>query len=383
VTTRLDVGPLLETVDQFASDAEERLFGGEMPDGDLDVVEELLLEARSIGLLADPDPESDTGRFGVWGRHVETEGVGLSLAVLRRLGRVCAGLATAVHAQGLGTMLLGPGGRPPGASEGSRLVAAFSPPSGVALDPRTFGDGMLLTDRRLRGTARYALAAGRADLLVLAARTGPGVDAGWTVLVLPAKTKGLRLVPTGPRIGLRATGMVDAFADDVALPQEAARHRGEPAERCLQMTIGCDWLGQAAIALGCAERAVAGATAYAGSRVQGGAPISEHAAIRLLLGRAEHDLVVLGAVLETQSWVPLAEIDPLSMLRWGADARLTAGEHGGRAVTDALQVFGGYGYMDEQGMSKRLRDLAALRVLHGGPDQLLLLRQGLAREATP
>ena len=117
--------------------------------------------------------------------------------------------------------------------------------------------------------------------------------------------------------------------------------------------------------------------------MQGGAPISEHAAIRLLLGRAEHDLVVLGAVLETQSWVPLAEIDPLSMLRWGADARLTAGEHGGRAVTDALQVFGGYGYMDEQGMSKRLRDLAALRVLHGGPDQLLLLRQGLAREATP
>ena len=102
------------------------------------------------------------------------------------------------------------------------------------------------------------------------------------------------------------------------------------------MTIGCDWLGQAAIALGCAERAVAGATAYAGSRVQGGAPISEHAAIRLLLGRAEHDLVVLGAVLETQSWVPLAEIDPLSMLRWGADARLTAGEHGGRAVTDVL-----------------------------------------------
>ena len=161
MTTRLDVGPLLETVDQFVSDAEERLFGGEMPDGDLDVVEELLLEARSIGLLADPDPESDTGRFGVWGRHVETEGVGLSLAVLRRLGRVCAGLATAVHAQGLGTMLLGPGGRPPGASEGSRLVAAFSPPSGVALDPRTFGDGMLLTDRRLRGTARYALAAGR------------------------------------------------------------------------------------------------------------------------------------------------------------------------------------------------------------------------------
>jgi alkylation response protein AidB-like acyl-CoA dehydrogenase len=71
------------------------------------------------------------------------------------------------------------------------------------------------------------------------------------------------------------------------------------------------------------------------------------------------------------------------LLRWGADARLAAGEHGGRAVTDALQALGGYGYMDEYGLSKRLRDLAALRVLHGGPDQLLLLRHGLPETATP
>jgi alkylation response protein AidB-like acyl-CoA dehydrogenase len=101
-----------------------------------------------------------------------------------------------------------------------------------------------------------------------------------------------------------------------------------------------------------------------------------------LLGRAEYDLVVLCAILQTHSWVPLAEVDPMNMLCWGADARLTAGEHGSRAVTDALQALGGYGYMDEHGLSKRLRDLAALRVLHGGPDQLLLLRQGLAWEAT-
>jgi alkylation response protein AidB-like acyl-CoA dehydrogenase len=46
-------------------------------------------------------------------------------------------------------------------------------------------------------------------------------------------------------------------------------------------------------------------------------------------------------------------------------------------VTDALQALGGYGYMDEYGLSKRLRDVTALRVLHGGPDQLLLARNDL------
>ena len=49
-------------------------------------------------------------------------------------------------------------------------------------------------------------------------------------------------------------------------------------------------------------------------------------------------------------------------------------------MTDALQTLGGYGYMDEYGLSKRLRDVTALRVLHGGPDQLLLVRD--EREAT-
>lgn len=377
MTTLLDLDLLLDTVDQLASKAEHRLFGAELPDGDLDVVEEVLLDAASIGLLADPDP--DIGRWGVWGAHVDTDGVGLSLAVLRRLGRVCAGLATAVHAQGLGALLLGPGGRPPGMPDGGRLVAAFSPPYGVALDPRTFGDGLVLVDGRLQGSARFALVAGTADVVVLAARTA----ADWVLIALPVGTSDLRLEPTGARVGLRAAAMVDVLATDVPIPPGAERHRGAPAERLLRTTIGCDWLGQAAIALGSAERAVADATAYSRSRVQGGVPIAEHAAVRLLLGRAEHDLAVLAAVLDRHTGTPLTELDPTSLLRWGADARLAAGEHAGRAVTDALQTLGGYGYMDEYGLSKRLRDLTALRVLHGGPDQLLLLRHGLAGAATP
>ncbi len=379
MTTNFDLDLLLETVDQFASKAEQRLFGVEMPDGDLGAVRGLLLDASSVGLLAHPD----TGRWGVWGAHVDSEGVGPSLAMLRRLGRVCVGLATAVHAQGLGTLLIGSECRSPAAPAGDRLVAAFSPPFGVALDPRTFGDGLLLVDDRLQGMARYALVADSADLVVLAARAGAGSDACWVVLVLAAGTTGLRLETTGARIGLRATGMVDVFADHVAVPPEAEHHRGEPAERRLSTTIGCDWLGQAAIALGSAERAVADATAYTCSRFQGGVTIAEHASIRLLLGRAEHDLAVLAAVLDRHEGTPLSELDPTTLLRWGADARLAAGEHGGRAVTDALQALGGYGYMDEYGLSKRLRDLAALRVLHGGPDQLLLLRHGLPETATP
>lgn len=366
---------LLETVDRFGAEAGRRLFRVELPDGDLGAVAGLLAEAASIGLLAGAGAEA--GRWGVWGPHVDGEGFGLSLAVLRRLGRTCAGLATAVHAQGLGVLLLGAGEPPAGWSAGARVGAGFSPPVGIALDPRTTGDGLVLVDGRLNGTARFVLVPGAADAFVLAARAGAGPGAQFVLLTLPVGTAGLRVVPTGNRIGLRAAAMVDVIAEDAAVPADAQRLAGAPAEHRLRTVIACDWLGQAAVSLGCAERAVADASAYTASRIQGGAAICEHAAVRLLLARAEHDVAVLESMLDRHATTPLRELGTTALLRWAADARLTAGEHATRAVTDALQTLGGYGYMDEYGLSKRLRDITALRVLHGGPGQLLLARHDL------
>lgn len=374
-TVATDVDLLLETVDAFAVDAEHRLFGQESPDGDLAAIEGLLRDASSIGLLADADAE--TGHWGVWGAHADSEGAVLSLAVLRRIGRVCAGLATAVHAQGIGVRLLGAGTATP-LPAGTRLAAAFCPPYGLALDPRTTGDGMRLVGDRLGGTARFAVSAGAAQAIVIAAHAPGRSDAGSSVLLcLPNDTLGLRLVPSGERIGLRATTMVDVVADDVTVAGGMETYDGPDADRLLRTTIATDWLGQAAIALGCAEQAISVAREYSRSRVQGGVPIGEHAAVRLLLSRAEHDASVVAAVLERHASTPLKDLATDALLRWAVDARLAAGEHAGRAVTDALQALGGYGYMDEYGLSKRLRDVTALRVLHGGPDQLLLARDEL------
>ncbi|HEY0951392.1 acyl-CoA dehydrogenase family protein, partial [Nocardioides sp.] len=161
------------------------------------------------------------------------------------------------------------------------------------------------------------------------------------------------------------------------VPAGARRAAGPAADDLVRRTIATDWLGQAAIALGCAEQAIATAREYTRARVQGGVVIAEHAAVRLLLSRAEHDAALVAAVLERHARTPLRELDPGTLLRWAVDARLAVGEHAGRAVTDALQTLGGYGYMDEYGLSKRLRDITALRVLHGGPDQLLLARDDL------
>jgi alkylation response protein AidB-like acyl-CoA dehydrogenase len=53
-----------------------------------------------------------------------------------------------------------------------------------------------------------------------------------------------------------------------------------------------------------------------------------------------------------------------------AAAKLAATELAARAITDSLQVFGGYGYMEDFGMEKRLRDIAVLRSAGGPPSYL-------------
>ena len=369
----VDLDSLLDAVDHYAAKAQPRLFGVEAPDGDLEAVHELLADAATIGLLADVDDED--GWWGVWGGHTADHGVGHSLSALRRLGRVCAGLATAIHAQGLAVLMLGESA-PATLHGGMRLAAGFCPPYGLATDPRATGDGLVVNGDRLDGIARFALAATRPDAVVLAARTTDAGTGGGehVIVVLPLDTSGLSVRTTGRRVGLRATAMVDAVAESVHISPDALCHTGPSAERQLRVTMAADWLGQAAIALGCAELAISVAREYTKTRVQGGVAISEHAAIRLLLGRAEYDTAVVASVLDRHSGTPLPRLDTEDFLRWGADARLAAGEHATRAVTDALQTLGGYGYMDEYGLSKRLRDVTALRVLHGGPDQLLLAR---------
>ena len=63
-----------------------------------------------------------------------------------------------------------------------------------------------------------------------------------------------------------------------------------------------------------------------------------------------------------------------------AAIKLCLAQEGFQAVTDCLQVFGGYGYMEEYRMEKRLRDALTLKSLGPRPDDLRLLCGDAARE---
>jgi alkylation response protein AidB-like acyl-CoA dehydrogenase len=62
-------------------------------------------------------------------------------------------------------------------------------------------------------------------------------------------------------------------------------------------------------------------------------------------------------------------IDPSELLRWALVARLAVVDQAHRAVTHSLQTQGGYGYMEEYHLEKRLRDVSTPKNLHGPQDQ--------------
>jgi len=368
---------------RFAARVDQTLFAGEGADGDLACLPPLLAEARDMGLVADPDPASPGYDLGVWGQACHEEGLTRSLLTLSLLGEVCAGYACAIHAQGIACLALN-GQRH---LSSAALAAVFTPNYGIPLCERSIseGSGLRLARAdgvlRLNGTGHFLLAADRPCKLVCFALQ-PGADQAapeWAVLIIDSNATGVELTEVTHRTGLRAAKQYHLSCDQVVVSADQVVREGEAALRCLRQVMACDWLGQAAIALGVARRALRDSRAYTAQRYQGGRIIEEHAGIQLLQGTAEHDIALMAAILYQLADESLASHDPIALLRWAVHARLAVVEHAHRAVTNCLQTLGGYGYMEDYHLEKRLRDVSVLKSLHGAPDQLRLFLNELAR----
>ena len=368
------------------------LFAGEGADGDLSRVPGLLAEARALDLIADAVPGAPGYELGVWGTYCWAEGLARSLLVLAHLGEACAGLAAAVHAQGLACLAIGrPGAEHSeeraGWAPGRWLAAAYLPAYGIPLSTRLGpeGSGLWLegnTDRpRLNGTAHFLLSAGPLLALVCFARHPGETAEEWVCLLIEARASGVELADLGSRTGLRAARQYHLRCDDVAVSPEQVLCVGDVAWRRLAQVLACDCLGIAAIALGVARRSLRESRTYTAQRYQGGRIIDEHAAVGLLHGSAEYDIALLEAILFRNANESLATLEPGALLRWALAARLAVVEHAHRAVTHCLQTLGGYGYVEDYRLEKRLRDVATLKSLHGAADQLRLYLNEVAKGA--
>ncbi|MFG3383317.1 acyl-CoA dehydrogenase family protein [Streptomyces sp. NPDC047999] len=250
-------------------------------------------------------------------------------------------------------------------------------------EPGTGSDAGNLATRAVRdggdyvidGTKMFITNGTWADVVLLFARTGeaPG-HRGVSAFLVPAGTPGLTRRPVHGKLGLRGQATAELALQGVRVPASAMLG---PAGKGFTVAMSALAKGRMSVAAGCvgiAQAALDAAVGYAGEREQFGRSIAHHQLVQELLS----DIAVDVDAARLLTWRVADLVDRGRDFATAAStAKLFASEAAVRAAGNALQVFGGYGYIDEYPVGKLLRD-ARVMTLYEGTSQIQKLIIGRA-----
>ncbi|MFH8558191.1 acyl-CoA dehydrogenase family protein [Streptomyces celluloflavus] len=250
-------------------------------------------------------------------------------------------------------------------------------------EPGTGSDAAALTTRARRdggdwiidGSKMFITNGTWADVVLLFARTGeePG-HRGISAFLVPADSPGLERREIHGKLGLRGQATAELFLDGVRVPESALLG---PAGKGFTVAMSALAKGRMSVAAGCvgiAQAALDAALGYAARREQFGKPVAGHQLVQELIS----DIAVDVDAARLLTWRVADLIDRGEPFATEASkAKLFASEAAVRAANNALQVFGGYGYIDEYPVGKLVRD-ARVMTLYEGTSQIQKLLIGRA-----
>ncbi|MEV7446312.1 acyl-CoA dehydrogenase family protein [Streptomyces sp. NPDC091204] len=251
-------------------------------------------------------------------------------------------------------------------------------------EPGTGSDAGALTTRAVREGDAYVISGTKmfitngtwADVVLLFARTGdePG-HRGISAFLVPADTPGLTRREIHGKLGLRGQATAELALDGVRVPASAMLG---PEGKGFSVAMSALAKGRMSVAAGCvgiAQAALDAAVSYAAQREQFGKPIAHHQLVQELIA----DISVDVDAARLLTWRVADLIDRgQPFATESSTAKLFASEAAVRAASNALQVHGGYGYIDEYPAGKLLRD-ARVMTLYEGTSQIQKLLIGRAR----
>jgi alkylation response protein AidB-like acyl-CoA dehydrogenase len=250
-------------------------------------------------------------------------------------------------------------------------------------EPGSGSDAANLATRAVRDGDDYVIDGAKmfitngtwADVVLLFARTGgaPGHQ-GISAFLVPADSPGLERREIHGKLGLRGQATAELALNGVRVPATAMLG---PEGKGFSVAMSALAKGRMSVAAGCvgiAQAALDAALGYAGEREQFGKPIARHQLVQELIS----DISVDVAAARLLTWRVADLIDRGEPFATEASqAKLFASEAAVRAANNALQVFGGYGYIDEYPVGKLLRD-ARVMTLYEGTSQIQKLVIGRA-----
>lgn len=233
------------------------------------------------------------------------------------------------------------------------------------------GDEWMLT-----GTKAWVTNGATADVAIVVARTGPGPDGqGISAFIVPTDVAGYRPGEPVDTMGLRASNTVPVTLDNVRLP--AGHLLGEEGGGFAYAMAALDAgrLGTAVLAVGIARRALEHAVAYCGERKQFGRPLREFEAVQFKLADMATRVEAARALAHGAA---VRRDRGENVSRQASMAKLFASETAMWVTTQAVQLFGGYGYMRDFPVEKLFRDAKGTEIVDGTSEmQRLAVARGL------
>ena len=230
----------------------------------------------------------------------------------------------------------------------------------------------------LRGTKIFITNAGEAQLYVVMATTHPGSGAeGITTFLVGGDNPGLKIGPKFKKMGLNGSAIAEVHLEDCAVDETDRLGNEGEGFRIAMRALDSGRIGISAQAVGLAQGALDDAIAYAKERKQFGKPIAELQTIQNKIA----DMTVKVSAARWMTWKAAALCDAGQPFTKAASmAKLFATDAAMEITLDALQVFGGYGYLEDYPMARRVRDAKACQIYEGTNQ---VQRVVIARELMP
>lgn len=250
-------------------------------------------------------------------------------------------------------------------------------------EPEAGSDAASIKTTAVRKNGRYVLNGRKifitngevADIYVVTARTDAASGAyGITDFIVEKGMPCVSFTTHYEKLGIRGSPTTDVVLENVEVPAENVLGGEGNGFKITMDTLDAGRIGIAAQAIGIARAALEDSIAYARDRRQFGKPIAQFEGIQFMLAdmatqiQAARNLMLRAAFLRDHN-VPCA--------RESAMAKLYAGDMAMRVTTDAVQIFGGYGYIQEYPVERHMRDAKITQIYEGTQQvqRLIVARQ--------
>lgn len=353
---------ILETVQKIARErikprAAEIDANSEFPHDTVELFAEL-------GLLAPLLPE----QYGGIGLNYQTFS-----AIIEEVAKVCASSALLLIAQADGLLPILLGGNeeqksrylPPLAEGALSAIAITEPAAGsdiLAMKSRAQRQG---DHYRVNGQKCFITNGSVADTICVYAYTDESRKSqGITGFIIEKGTSGLAYGKNENKMGMRGSINSVLYFDDMQVA-EANRIGDEGSGfASIMKTMNCSRLFAAAQAVGLAQGAMDEAIAYARERIQFGRPIADQQAIQFMI--TDHMAKIESARLLTGKAAQILDQGRFhEAARYCAMAKFLASDIAMQATTDAVQIFGGNGYIKEYPVERMMRDAKLIQIYTG------------------